>query len=97
MTQRASLEEGLSSMVSFKVSIFHTHLSLYNSIYLCLIIIIFIVGGQYDSREARMLRSLERVQTIGSHLGLKQILIDAGKHYYKLAHQKQLIQGRSIE
>ena len=50
-----------------------------------------VVGGQYDSREARMLRSLERVQTIGSHLGLKQILIDAGKHYYKLAHQKQLI------
>ena len=92
MTQLVSPEEDLSSMESCKVSNntnIHTQVNMH--------LIIILVGGQYDSREARMLRSLERVQTIGSHLGLKQILIDAGKHYYKLAHQKQLIQGRSIE
>lgn len=29
-------------------------------------------------------------------MGLKQMLVDAGKRFYNLAHEKQFIQGRSI-
>jgi len=39
----------------------------------------------------RLLRSLERVQQIGSQMGLKQLLVDAGQNYYKLAFKKEFI------
>ena len=43
-----------------------------------------------------MYKALDKVYEIGTRLGLDQYLIDAGKRYYKLASEKNFVQGRSV-
>ena len=49
-----------------------------------------------SSRDVRLWRSLEKVEQIGAQMGLKTLLIESGKRYYKLAFSKEFIQGRSV-
>lgn len=44
----------------------------------------------------RLFKAQDKVYEIGTKLGLAHFLIEAGKHYYKIAYHKNFIQGRSV-
>ena len=52
--------------------------------------------GGLDSGEFRLYKAQEKVAEIGSKMGLHRDLIEAGKRIYKLAFNKNFIQGRTV-
>jgi transcription factor IIIB 90 kDa subunit len=48
-----------------------------------------------DSRRLRLAKGEKLVEGIASKLSLRTLIVDAGKRFYKLAYEKNFIQGRN--
>ncbi len=52
-------------------------------------------GPNTDTRGLRLAKGYKVVEGIASKLQLKKIIIEAGQRYFKLAYEKNFIQGRN--
>ena len=52
-------------------------------------------GFNGDSRRLRLAKGEKMVEGIASKLSLRTLIVDAGKRYYRLAFEKNFIQGRN--
>lgn len=52
-------------------------------------------GFSQDSRGLRLAKGYKLVEGIASKLTLKKVIIEAGQRFYKLAYEKNFIQGRN--